>query len=142
MSRFTFLPLIGLGLVLNGCAFHSTSKNWNGLKGADGHPTYYKETSKLAVNLLIAIPLVGNVAIDGMMEDLTEDIAREKGDYVRVVQGDSENYWYGFPPITWVVTPVITTVSAEYRPNPETYATDQETVQREKEENEYNPTKW
>ncbi len=138
----TRLLSIGLAITLGGCAHHSTSRNWNGLMGADGEPTYYKETSKVAVNLFIAIPLAGNVSIDGMMRDLTEDIHKESGNNVRVVQGDSENYWYGFPPITWVFTPVITTVSAEYKPHIDTYVVDQKKIRQEQGETNYNPTQW
>ena len=36
------------------------------------------------------------------------------GDNVRVFQAATENYWYGFPPFTWIVTPVISTVAADY----------------------------
>jgi len=41
-----------------------------------------------------------------MVDDLTESIAAEGGDRVRIIKGDSENYWDGFPPITWILTPV------------------------------------
>jgi hypothetical protein len=37
---------------------------------------------------------------------------------VRVIQTTSENYWHGFPPFTWFVTPVITDVAVEYEPSP------------------------
>jgi len=43
---------------------------------------------------------------------------------VRIVQGTEESHFYGFPPFSWVVTPVISTVSAEYS-SPEVYAKDQ-----------------
>lgn len=132
-----------LAFMFGECAFHSTSKNWHGLMGIDGNPAYYKKTSKVAINLFIVVPVMGNVNVDGMLEDLTEAIAEEKGNRVRIVQGGSENYWYGFPPFTWILTPVITTASVEYTPNPETYNQDQKEI-RDDEENGsgLNPTKW
>lgn len=141
-EKSRWVLLVGLMLVFSGCAFHSTSKNWNGLKGIDGKPAYYKKTSKVAFNLFIVVPFLGNVGIDGMVADLTEDIAQEKGDRVRIVQGGSENYWYGFPPLTWILTPVITTVSAEYTPDPETYVQDQKGIRSEENGTVLNPTKW
>ena len=48
---------------------------------------------------------------------MTEKIAERGGDRVRIVQGGSENYWYGFPPVTWVLTPVVATIAAEYHPS-------------------------
>ena len=141
--KYGSLLVVGFAFLFSGCAYHSTSKNWNGLMGNDGKPTYYKETSKIAVNLFVAIPLFGNVSIDGMMEELTEAIAEEKGDHVRIVQGDNENYWYGFPPLTWILTPVITTVSAEYSPNLQAYEQDQSAIRNDKaKDNGLNPTKW
>ncbi len=142
-GKYGWVLVTGFAFWLSGCAFHSTSKNWHGLVGVDGNPTYYKETNKLAVNLFVGIPLFGNVSIDGMMEDLTGAIAEEKGNHVRIVQGGNENYWYGFPPFTWILTPVITTVSAEYTPDPEVYAQDQAEIRSEKDDdNGLNPTKW
>ena len=142
-GKYGWILVVGFAFLFSGCAYHSTSKNWNGLMGSDGKPTYYKETSKIAVNLFIGIPLFGNVSIDGMMEDLTGAIAEEKGDHVRIVQGGNENYWYGFPPLTWILTPVITTVSAEYAPNSEIYAKDQAEIRNDDANaSGLNPTKW
>lgn len=129
--------------LFNGCAFHSTSKDWNGLMGVDGNPAYYKKTSKIALNFLIMVPFIGNVSVDGIVEDLTQAIAEEQGNNVRIVQGSSENYWYGFPPFTWVVTPVVTTVSAEYKPHQEAYDKDQEEIHtKKKDDSGFNPLHW
>lgn len=130
-------------LLFSGCAFHSTAKDWNGLKGIDGKPAYYEKTTKVAFNLLIAVPFIGNVGIDGMVRDLTADIAEVNGNNVRIVQGSSENYWYGFPPFTWVLTPVVTTVSAEYTPDRELYMRDQQEIRQDKKDSSgMNPLEW
>jgi len=67
--------LCSLGSV--GCAFRSTAKDWNGLKGLDGQPTYYTTTTKVGMKLLIAIPFLGDMGIAGLTKDLTEDIKKE-----------------------------------------------------------------
>lgn len=129
--------------LFSGCAFHSTAKDWNGLKGFDGKPAYYKKTTKVALNLLVAVPFIGNVGIDGMVRDMTADIAELKGNNVRIVQGSSENYWYGFPPFTWVVTPIVTTVSAEYTPDREGYIREQKEIRKDKKDSSgLNPLEW
>lgn len=136
------LPLAAV-MLLTGCAFHSTAKDWSGLVGDDGEPAYYKTTTKVALKLLIVVPFLGDVSIDGLVEDLTADIQSENGNQVRIVQGDSENYWYGFPPFTWIVTPVVSTVAAEYTPDKATYEKDQKEIKtEEKTESGLNPTKW
>ena len=60
-----------------------------------------------------------------MTRDLTEEIKEQGGNEVRIVQGDTESYFYGWPPFTWIVTPVVSTVAAEYLPSAEQYARDQ-----------------
>ena len=112
------LPLL-LPLFLGSCAFHSTARSWNERVGPDGEEVFFKSTTKVGLNFLVVLPFLGDTGITGMVDDLTEDVAGEGGDHVRIVQGDSENYWYGFPPFTWIVTPVISTLAAEYRPSEE-----------------------
>ena len=143
LRQALFIMVLGVLLVLSNCAFHTTAKNWNGLTGSDGKPTYYKTTTKVAFKLAVVIPFIGNVGIDGMVDDLTEEIAEVKGDNVRIVQGSTENYWYGFPPFTWILTPVISKVAAEYNPDQTTYLEDQAII-REEEKNDsgLNPTEW
>ena len=125
------LGLLSLGLSGSGCAFYSTAREWNGLNGPEGKPTYYMTTTKVGMNLLIAVPFLGDMGISGLTRDLTKEIAEEGGDDIRIVQGDSESYFYGWPPFTWVITPVISTVAAQYQPSPETFAKDQAQLEEE-----------
>lgn len=104
-------------LLTSGCAFHSTATDWNQRIGPDGDPVFYTTTTKVGANLVVAIPFLGKMGIDGLVHDMTEKIAERGGDHVRIVQGGSENYWYGFPPVTWVLTPVVATIAAEYHPS-------------------------
>jgi len=143
LGKKVWVIFFGIGFLLSGCAFQSTAKNWHGLTGYDGKPTYYKKTSKVAFNLLVVVPFIGNIGVDGMVEELTEDISEEKGNKVRIVQGSSENYWYGFPPFTWFITPVVTTVTAEYKPDLLVYHKDQEKIlNNETNNSKLNPQKW
>ena len=106
-------------LFASSCAFHSTATHWNERVGANGNPVHVKTTTNVGLNLLIIIKLFGATDMDGMIDELTQAIADEGGDRVRVIQSSAENYWYGFPPFTWIVTPVITTVAADYEPTEE-----------------------
>ncbi|MEM7168162.1 MAG: hypothetical protein AAF581_22130 [Planctomycetota bacterium] len=102
---------------VSGCAFHSPARRWNGLVDPDGKPVYYVATTKVGANLLVVVPFLGDLGIDGLVEDVTRHIEEKGGDGVRIVQADSENYWYGWSPLTWFVSPVVATVAAEYRPS-------------------------
>lgn len=119
------IGLVVIGFGATGCAFSSTARDWSGLNGLDAKPTYYTTTTKVGIKLFIAVPLFGDMGVSGLTRDLTDQIKREGGNEVRIVQGTSESYFYGWPPFTWVITPVISTVSAEYEPAPERYAKDQ-----------------
>ena len=130
------LALAGLSvLVLGGCTFSSTATHWNGRVGSDGKPVYVMTHTNICVNLLILIPTLGHTSLPDEIDKLTEQVATENGDNVRMVESMSENYWYGFAPFTWIVTPVITTVSAEYHPSADVLAKDQaEQAAKRKEE--------
>ena len=103
-------------LLTTACSFHSTASHWNGLRDADGKPVFVKTTTSIGFNFLIILPLIGNTSIDTMVDEATGEIAKEGGDRVRVIQSGSENYWYGWSPFTWVLTPVVTDVALEYEP--------------------------
>jgi hypothetical protein len=116
-----FLPVL-LATLAAGCAFHSTATQWNERVGPDGEPVFVKSTTNVGLNLLVLLKVLGDTDTTGMIDELTEEIAEENGNYVRIIQSETENYWYGFPPFTWFVTPVVTTVTGEYRPTPEALA--------------------
>jgi hypothetical protein len=109
-------------LLFAGCAFHSNATEWSQRVGPDGHPVFVKSTTNVGLNFLVALKIVGGTDTPGMIQEITSSIAEDGGDKVRIIQSSSENYWYGFPPFTWILTPVITTVTADYRPSPEALA--------------------
>ena len=76
-----------------GCAFRSRPTDWHRLKGLDGQPTYYTTTTKVGVNLFVALPFLGDMGITGLTQALTADIKEEGGNDVRIVQGTSESYF-------------------------------------------------
>lgn len=118
-------------LTLSGCAFHTTATEWNGRVGPDDNPVYFTSTTKVGMKLFIFVPFLGDLGIDGMVDDLTSNVAEEGGNRVDVVQGETENYWYGFPPFTWLLTPVISTLTAVYEPTAE--AMERDRLEREEE---------
>jgi hypothetical protein len=113
---------IALLFLTTSCAFHNTATHWNGLRDADGKPVYVKQTTNIGFNLLVILPLLGNTSIDSMLDETTAEIASEGGDRVRVIQSNAENYWYGWSPFTWIVTPIVTDVTLEYEPSAEQIA--------------------
>ncbi|MEM6570467.1 MAG: hypothetical protein AAF957_18800 [Planctomycetota bacterium] len=129
--RLTRLALAASALLLaSSCSFDSVARSWNERVGPNGEPVFVRSSTNVGLNLFILVKLFGDTDMAGLIDDLTEDIANENGDRVRVIQSSSENYWYGFPPFTWILTPVVTTVTADYEP------TDEELAKRDAAESE------
>ncbi|MFO1052077.1 MAG: hypothetical protein U1F36_07675 [Planctomycetota bacterium] len=112
-----FLPILALAACLGSCTFYSTATHWNTRVGPNGKPVFYRSATRVGLNLLIFLPFLGRTDIDRMIDTATANVAEDGGDVVRVVQAESENYWYGFSPLTWLITPVISTVDVEYEPS-------------------------
>lgn len=122
MRSLRTLAAASLAFAAGSCAFHSTATHWNGRVGTDGKPIFVKATTNIGVNLLVIVPLFGNTTMDTMLDETSREIARAGSDHLRVIQTSSENYWHGFPPFTWIFTPVITDVAVEYTPSAEELA--------------------
>jgi hypothetical protein len=54
-----------------------------------------------------------------MVDEVTAEIAKHDGDIVRIVQAGSENYWYGWSPFTWIITPVVAEIAVDFQPSAE-----------------------
>jgi len=117
MRRRLGLLAVLLTLLHGSCALHSSATRFHGLIGHEGHPVHVKSTTNIGVNVLVFIPLFGATTIDRMIDSVTGAIAEDGGNKVRLIETSAENYWYGFPPFTWILTPVITTVTADYQPS-------------------------
>ena len=123
---FPVVALLVASSFISGCMLRSTARRWHDRRDPQGRVVYYTTVTKIGLNLAVFVPAIGDMSIDGLVNDLTERVSEEKGDGLRVVQGNSENYWYGWPPFTWVLTPVISTLAAEYRPSDATLLADLE----------------
>ena len=110
----------------------STATHWNGRVGPNGKPVYVKSQTNVGINIAVFIPFLGATTLPKQIDKLTQKIETEKGDVVRMIETSNENYWYGFPPFTWILTPVITTVTADYEPSPDVLAKDRAEQEKEK----------
>lgn len=117
MHQYARLVLLLL-LLLPACTFHTTATEWNGRSGVNGKPVHMTSTTKVGLKLFVFLPFMGDMEVTGLVNDITKDVADKGGDKVRIFQAAQENYWYGFPPFTWIITPVISTVAADYEHEP------------------------
>ncbi|MFK7740158.1 MAG: hypothetical protein AB8H80_07525 [Planctomycetota bacterium] len=119
LRRVALVAAAAMATLLGSCTFHSTAVHWNGLRDADGHPVFIKSSTNIGMHLCIVLPVIGNTTLDAMIRESTRSIAAKGGSRVRVIQAGSESYWYGWPPFTWFVTPVVTDIVLEYEPSAE-----------------------
>ena len=115
-----------------GCTTTTTAKHWNDRVGPNGKPIYIKSHTTIGINILIFIPVLGATTLTKQIDRMTKDIADENGNTVRMIETSRENYWYGYPPFTWAITPVITTVTADYEPSADVLAKDRAEEEMEK----------
>ena len=94
---------------------HSTATHWNGHLGADGQPVFVLTSSYVGFNFAILMPLVGRTTIDEMVDEASRRITDLHGSHLRLVETETNNYWYGVPPLSWLFSPVVTIISFEYR---------------------------
>jgi len=99
------------------CVYHNTATHWNGHLGADGQPVFVLSSSYVGLNFAIFFPMAGRTTVDAMIEEATRAIDTDHGDRLRLVETETNNYWYGLPPLSWLFSPVVTSISLEYRPS-------------------------
>ena len=130
------LSLLVTFALTSGCTMTSTSKHWNGRVGPNGKRVYVKSHTNIGLNIGIFIPVLGATTLPKEIDKLTGELEKEQGNVVRLIQSSSDNYWYGYPPFSWVLTPVITTVTADYEPSPAVLAKDLAEEEKKKAEKE------
>jgi hypothetical protein len=91
---------------------------WNGHVGPDGVPVFALNSTYMGLHLGVMLPVFGKTRIAEMIEDSTEWVRDNDGSHLRLVETDIDNSWYVAPPLSWLVTPVVTSVTIEYRPTP------------------------
>ena len=69
------------------------------------------------MHLVGLVPFVGETTIDEMVDESTRWIRAADGSRLRLVETELHNYWYGVPPLSWIFSPVITSVTFEYEPS-------------------------
>jgi hypothetical protein len=135
-KRIGLLSLLVSFVLTSGCTMTSTSKQWNGRLGPNGKPVFVKSHTNVGLNIGIFIPVLGATTLPKEIDKLTKEIETEQGNDVRMIQSTSDNYWYGYPPFSWVLTPVITTVAADYEPSPAELAKELAAEEKKKAEQE------
>ncbi|MEO6598034.1 MAG: hypothetical protein ABIP94_25095 [Planctomycetota bacterium] len=106
---------LGALALLTGCTLHSRATHWNERIAPDGQPVYALTATNIGMNLAIVLPLLGTTSLDTIIDEATGEIAKFDSNQLRIVETESTNYWAAIPPVTWLLSPVVTSVRIEYR---------------------------
>ena len=113
VKRFLLMIVLFGTVFLTGCATTKHAKDFNGLSTPDGD-AYHLNTSKYALHFLFGIfPLIGDASIEQTVVDFTAAAKEDGASKVRIVQSDKTNWWFIFPPFTFLLTPVSSNVAGD-----------------------------
>ena len=102
-----------LSLLLCSCVTHSHVDEFSGVRGIRGEPVEYQTTTSYAIHALFIFDLWGDASKSTTLEAFGEEAAQRGATRFRVAQTSSSTYWYIFPPFSFFVHPVVTSVEGD-----------------------------
>lgn len=113
--------LFVLCLAFSGCTTHAISgrEDFNGLRTPYGEPIAHIHTARIGVHTLFGtVPAIGVITLPETIKRLTEKAKELGGTEIRITNSDQTAWWAVFPPLSFLVTPKTTSVSADVYANP------------------------
>ncbi len=102
-----------VALTKTGLVLTKHAQDYSGLSTPHGDATYIS-TSKYALHFLFGVfPFLGNATIEQTVADFTSAAKEEGASQVRIVQSNKNNWWFIFPPISFLLTPVSANVAGD-----------------------------
>ena len=98
--------------MFSGCSTTTVAKDFNNLGTPDGKAVHVS-TSNIALHLLMSKPLAGDASLEKTVADFTAASKTEGASKVRIVQSNCTKLWFLLPPITFVITPVLSNVAGD-----------------------------
>ena len=107
--RLSVLAALVLGLT-SSCVTHSHAMDFNGVPGPRGYPVEFQKTTSYSLNLLFIIPLLGDSSREETVAEFTKEAKERGAKRVYLESTSSSTYWYIFPPLSFFIHPVETSV--------------------------------
>jgi hypothetical protein len=110
----TLLATTVLALAASACATsHTHSVAYNGVPGIRGEAVEFQSTTRYALHLVFLFGLLGDASQSATVDSFTEEASSRGAKRIQITQYESTTYWYIFPPISFLVHPVASTVYGE-----------------------------
>lgn len=110
------LTALLLGGLSTACTSHSVVSEFHGVNGIRGVETDYMTTTSWALHGLFVLPLTGDARKSTTIERFAAEAGRRGAARQRIVQTSSLTYWFIFPPLSFFIHPVQTTVEGDIEP--------------------------
>ena len=94
----------------SGCASNTHVDKFNGVPGMRGEPVEYQQTTVWALHGLFIYPLSGDARLENVVNEFTAEARKRGATRINIEQTNSLAYWFIFPPISFFIHPVKTTV--------------------------------
>lgn len=108
-----FLASLTLATLAACTTTHTHSVAYNGVPGIRGEPVEFQSTTRYALHFLFIFGIFGDAGQSSTVDAFTEEASRRGAKRVQITQYESSTYWYIFPPLSFLVHPVATTVYGE-----------------------------
>ncbi len=112
-TNTAFLGSLALSLALSSCVTHGHVTEYHGVAGQRGVPVEYQTTSVYAVHLIWFIGLIGDSSTEKGIFEFTKEAAARGAERVRLIETETFTYWWIFPPFSFFIHPVETTIEGE-----------------------------
>lgn len=109
LLMFCVLSLVST-LLFVGCSFHSHADKFNDIVGMRGEPVEYQQTTTWALHALWIFPLIGDARIENAVNEFSSEASKRGATRTNIEETASFTYWFVFPPFSFFVHPVNTTV--------------------------------
>lgn len=98
-------------ILLANCSFHTHAYKYNGIPGINGEPVEYQQTSTWALHALWIFPLIGDASLENSVNEFSSEARKRGAKRINIDDTSSLTYWFIFPPFSFFVHPVNSTIS-------------------------------
>ncbi len=111
------LCLLSVLALASGCVSTSTGTNLNGLKDDDGHAFAHQETNVIALHWVFGAlgPIIEDASFENTVAEFSAAAKANGKTNMRISSSETSNWWWVFPPFSFVITPITARVAGDVR---------------------------
>lgn len=114
MKKLLSVNVLFAALFLVGCSSTAKAPDFNGLSTPGGKPVAHVSSSNIALHTMFGKnPLVGDASLEKTVSDFTAAARASGAKNVQIVQSKVTKWWFVYPPISFLITPVTSNVAGD-----------------------------